>query len=62
MSQTDSGKLPLGEYLASVRADRGLSLREVEKATDKTVSNAYLSQIENGQIKRPLAEYPVRAR
>ena len=53
MSQTDTGKLPLGEYLASVRVDRGLSLREVEKATDKTVSNAYLSQIENGQIKRP---------
>lgn len=53
MSLTDTGRLPLGEYLASVRVDRGLSLREVERATDKTVSNAYLSQIENGQIKRP---------
>ena len=53
MSEGETGKLPLGEYLASVRVDRGLSLREVEKATDKTVSNAYLSQIENGQIKRP---------
>ena len=53
MSQAGAGKLTLGEYLASVRVDRGHSLREVEKATDKTVSNAYLSQIENGQIKRP---------
>ena len=53
MSLTDTGRLTLGEYLASVRVDRGLSLREVERATDKTVSNAYLSQIENGQIKRP---------
>lgn len=53
MSQTDAGKLSLGEYLASVRVDRGFSLREVEKVTEKTVSNAYLSQIENGQIKKP---------
>ena len=53
MSQLETGRLPLGEYLASVRADRGYSLREVEKTTNKAVSNAYLSQIENGQIKRP---------
>lgn len=46
-------KLTLGQYLASIRNDRGLSLREVEKATDKVVSNAYLSQIETDQIKRP---------
>ena len=48
-----SGKLTLGQYLAAVRDDRGLSLREVEKATSKVVSNAYLSQIENDQIKKP---------
>jgi transcriptional regulator with XRE-family HTH domain len=46
-------KLTLGRYLASIRADRGLSLREVERETEKVVSNAYLSQIETDQIKRP---------
>ena len=56
MPQTDDGhsaRLPLGQYLASVREDRGLSLREVEKATKKVVSNGYLSQVENNQIKKP---------
>jgi transcriptional regulator with XRE-family HTH domain len=46
-------KLTLGQYLASIRTDRGLSQRDVEKKTDKVVSNAYLSQIENDQIKKP---------
>src|SRR5882672_2203461 len=46
-------KLTLGQYLASIRDDRGITLREVEKRTNKVVSNAYLSQIENDQIKRP---------
>lgn len=56
MPKTDEvwpARLPLGPYLAVVRKDRGLSLRDAERATDKVVSNAYLSQIENGQIKRP---------
>ncbi len=30
-----------------------MTLREVEEATDKGVSNAYLSQIENGKIRKP---------
>ena len=51
--KVDSVRLTLGRYLASVREDRRLSLREVEKATQKVVSNAYLSQIENDRIKRP---------
>lgn len=46
-------KLTLGQYLASIRADRDLSQRDVEKATNKVVSNAYLSQIETDQIKKP---------
>ena len=46
-------KLTLGQYLASIRDDRGYSQRHVEKATNKVVSNAYLSQIENDQIKKP---------
>lgn len=48
-----SVKLTLGQYLASIREDRDLSQRDVEKATEKVVSNAYLSQIENGLIKKP---------
>ena len=46
-------KLTLGQYLASIREDRDLSQRDVEKATNRVVSNAYLSQIENDQIKKP---------
>jgi transcriptional regulator with XRE-family HTH domain len=43
----------LGDYLANIRAIRGLKLREVEKATDGAVSNAYLSQLETNKIARP---------
>jgi transcriptional regulator with XRE-family HTH domain len=49
----DKAENLLGDYLASVRAKRGLSLRDVEEATDREVSNAYLSQLENGKISRP---------
>jgi len=30
-----------------------MSLRDVEQATDNEVSNAYLSQLENGRIRKP---------
>ena len=43
----------LGAVLADLRMAKGLSLRHVEEATDKAVSNAYLSQLENGKIKKP---------
>ncbi|MEJ2337238.1 MAG: helix-turn-helix transcriptional regulator [Gemmatimonadales bacterium] len=43
----------LSALLADLRRAKGLSLREVEEATDKAVSNAYLSQLENGKIKKP---------
>lgn len=43
----------LGALLADLRAARRLSLREVEEVTGKAVSNAYLSQLEHGRIKRP---------
>jgi HTH-type transcriptional regulator, competence development regulator len=43
----------LGKHLARLRAASGLSLRQVEEATDKEVSNAYLSQLENNKITRP---------
>lgn len=43
----------LGQHLASIRMGRKLTLRQVEEATNKEVSNAYLSQIENDKIKQP---------
>jgi transcriptional regulator with XRE-family HTH domain len=43
----------LGGLLADLRAAKGFSLREVEEATGKAVSNAYLSQLENGRIQKP---------
>jgi transcriptional regulator with XRE-family HTH domain len=43
----------LSALLADLRRAKGFSLREVEEATGKAVSNAYLSQLENGKIKKP---------
>jgi len=43
----------LGVLLADLRRAKGLSLRDVEEATGKAVSNAYLSQLENGKIRKP---------
>jgi transcriptional regulator with XRE-family HTH domain len=43
----------LGLYLKSVRAGTPMTLRDVEEATNKEVSNAYLSQLENGKIAKP---------
>jgi transcriptional regulator with XRE-family HTH domain len=45
--------LTLGQYLASIRTDRSMTLRQVEEATNKVVSNAYLSQIENDKVQQP---------
>jgi transcriptional regulator with XRE-family HTH domain len=46
-------KVTLGQYLASIRNDRKMSLRQVEEASGKEVSNAYLSQLENEKIQQP---------
>ncbi len=43
----------LGAFLRSARSGEKLSLRDVEDATGGAVSNAYLSQLENGKIKKP---------
>jgi transcriptional regulator with XRE-family HTH domain len=43
----------LGAHLARLRTAAGLSLRQVEDATEKEVSNAYLSQLENNKIAKP---------
>ena len=43
----------LGLLLADLRVAKGFSLRQVEQATDREVSNAYLSQLEQGKIQQP---------
>ena len=43
----------LGPYLRKLRQDVGMTLREVEEATNKDVSNGYLSQLEGGKISKP---------
>jgi HTH-type transcriptional regulator, competence development regulator len=55
MPDTDPARanVTLGKYLAAIRADRRLTLRQVEEATEKEVSNAYLSQLENERISKP---------
>jgi transcriptional regulator with XRE-family HTH domain len=45
--------LELGALLADLRTAKGFSLRDVEGATGHAVSNAYLSQLENGKIQKP---------
>ena len=44
---------PLGGLLGNLRTAKGFSLRQVEEATGKAVSNAYLSQLEKGKIRKP---------
>lgn len=43
----------LGNYIRKARQDAGMTLREVEDATNKEVSNGYLSQLESGKISKP---------
>jgi transcriptional regulator with XRE-family HTH domain len=48
-ARTDS----FGDYLKAIRLGLDMTLRDVEKATGKDVSNAYLSQLETGKIENP---------
>jgi transcriptional regulator with XRE-family HTH domain len=43
----------LGAYIRKARQDVGMTLRDVEEATSKEVSNGYLSQLEGGKISKP---------
>ncbi len=43
----------LGALLADLRRAKGFSLRAVEQATGRVVSNPYLSQLEKGKIRKP---------
>lgn len=42
-----------GQWLKAQRESLGLTLRDVERITEGHVSNALLSQIENGRVERP---------
>ena len=55
-SEKHGSAAELGKYLANLRHSKGLTLRQVEEATEKIVSNAYLSQLENGYIAKPSAQ------
>jgi transcriptional regulator with XRE-family HTH domain len=43
----------LGAFIRKARQDVSMSLRDVEEATNKEVSNGYLSQLESGKIIKP---------
>lgn len=43
----------LGTFIRKARQDVSMSLRDVEEATKKEVSNGYLSQLESGKISKP---------
>jgi HTH-type transcriptional regulator, competence development regulator len=57
MSKQPKGRtqveMTLGKYLGAVRADRKMTLRQVEEASESEISNAYLSQLENDKISKP---------
>lgn len=43
----------LGALIRKARQDVSMTLRDVEQATNKEVSNGYLSQLEGGKIAKP---------
>jgi HTH-type transcriptional regulator, competence development regulator len=43
----------LGEVLRAARTAKGLTLRDVETASKKRISNGHLSMLEGGEIKQP---------
>lgn len=43
----------LGQELSRLRSLKGWTLREVEERTKKKVSNSYLYQLENDNVKEP---------
>lgn len=45
--------MSLGEYLKKIRKIKNYTLRKVEKMSGGKISNAYLSQIERGYVKKP---------
>jgi len=51
--EDNSKRQTLAAYLFNVRTAKRMTLRDVEEATDREVSNAYLSQLEHGRISKP---------
>ena len=47
----DTDKPTLGGYLRALRESKAFSLRQVERKSG--ISNAFLSQMESGKVKRP---------
>lgn len=45
IDETNTRPETLGRYLKSVRLGHNMTLRDVEEATSKEVSNGYLSQL-----------------
>jgi transcriptional regulator with XRE-family HTH domain len=43
----------LNETLKRARAFSGLTLRDIEQLSDGEISNAFISQIENGHVQHP---------
>jgi transcriptional regulator with XRE-family HTH domain len=43
----------LGQELSRLRSLRGWTLRDVEEKTKKKISNSYLYQLENGNVREP---------
>lgn len=52
-TKAERGQPGFGRYLKETRTKLGLSLRRVEALTRGNVRNAFLSQIENGQVALP---------
>lgn len=50
---TSGDRRALGDYLKDARQAMHLTLRDVEAKTRKSVTNGYLSQIENNAVKTP---------
>ncbi len=50
---SDTQAYTLGAFIRKARQDVSMSLRDVEDATNKEVSNGYLSQLESGKISKP---------
>lgn len=52
-AEDNDSTLTLGQFLAKTRTAKQMTLRQVEDATDKEISNGYLSQLENDKITKP---------
>mgnify|MGYP001548442577 FL=1 len=51
--ETSDPQQTLGDFLSYVRLSKKMTLREVEEASNGSVSNAYLSQLGKGRISKP---------